>query len=104
MKTKKEETKEELKSIKVDFSKVEVQVSYEGDPQEVDFRKDIANRIRRITGDFGLEAVARNIYFSESDVEVPEEYIPAILEVVSHNYNVPTQEAFNNLLTINKED
>lgn len=99
MKTKKEENKEK-KVLLVDFSKVSVQLTFEGDPNELDMRKSLGNAIRQASGDIALDEFARKVYFSEGEVEVPVEYAPFILHVVKEKYNYPTQEAFKKLLTV----
>lgn len=100
MKTKKEEIKEEKKVLLVDFSKVSVQLTFEGDPKELDFRKSLGNAIRQTSGDIALDEFARKVYFSEGHVEVPTEYASFILRIVKDKYNTPTQQAFESLLTI----
>ena len=100
MKTKKEEIKEEKKVLLVDFSKVSVQLTFEGDPKELDFRKSLGKAIRQASGDIALDEFARKVYFSEGHVEVPEEYFAFIKHVVREKYNIPTQQAFESLLTI----
>lgn len=100
MKTKKEEKSEEGRSIQMDFSKVSVQLKFEGDPELIDLRKPLGNAIRQASGDIALDEFARKVYFSEGEVEVPVEYAPFILHVVKEKYNYPTQEAFKKLLTV----
>lgn len=100
MKTKKEETKEEKKSLSVDFGKVNVQLKFEGDPEIIDFRKSLGNALRSASGDIALDEFAREVYFSDGAVAVPQEYVKFILHVVEEKYNVPSQEAFKALLTL----
>lgn len=91
------------KRIKIDFGKVMIQHSFEGEPQAVDFRKVIGNRIHQTTGDIGFDDFARTVYFSEGEVEVPAEYVEQLRQLVKDNYLASVQRAFNELLTI-KED
>lgn len=104
MKTRKEEKagrqEEKTESLLADFSKVSVQLTFEGTPKILDMRKPLGNAIRAAAGDIALDEFARRVYFSEEPVEVPAEYVPFILQVVRDKYNVPTQEAFESLLTI----
>lgn len=105
MKTKKEEKQaerheERAKSLMVDFSKVSVQLTFEGEPKILDMRKPLGNAIRQASGDIALDEFARKVYFSEGHVEVPEEYFAFLKHVVKEKYNVPTQQAFESLLTI----
>lgn len=91
---------EEKKALNMDFSKVSVQLKFEGDPEVIDLRKSLGNAIRQASGDIALDEFARKVYFSEGEVEVPVEYAPFILHVVKEKYNYPTQEAFKKLLTV----
>lgn len=104
MKTRKEEKagrqEKKTESLLADFSKVSVQLTFEGAPKLLDMRKPLGNAIRAAAGDIALDEFARRVYFSEGPVEVPAEYVPFILHVVKEKYNVPTQEAFESLLTI----
>lgn len=97
MKSKKEEIREEKQVLSVDFGKVSVQMTFEGDPEVMDFRKSMGNAIRQSSGDIALDDFARSVYFSDGPVEVPEDYAPFILRVVEQKYNYPTQEAFKAL-------
>lgn len=83
---------------KVDFSKLKVQLTFEGAPVEIDFRKVLGNLIHQSTPDIGLDTFARTIYFSDGEVEVPDEYIEPILRIASQGLNVPAQNALNELL------
>lgn len=100
MKKEKETKENEKKPLMVDFSKVSLQMTFEGDPQVVDIRKPLGNAIRAAAGDIALDEFARKVYFSEGEVEVPIDYIPFIQQVVKDKYNIPTQEAFDKLLTL----
>lgn len=84
----------------IDFGKVMVQHTFEGDPVAVDMRKQLGNKIHQTTGDIGFDDFARTIYFSEGEVEVPQEYIETLKQLVKENYLASVQRAFNELLTI----
>lgn len=99
MKTK-AETKDVKKILMVDFGKVSVQLSFEGEPEMMDIRKGLGNAIRASTGDIAMNDFARDIYYSEGAIEVPEEYIPFIRQTIGKGYIVPVQEAFEKLLTL----
>lgn len=99
MKTK-VETRDVKQILKVDFGKVSVQLSFEGEPEIMDVRKGLGNAIRATTGDIAMNDFAREIYYSEGAIEVPEEYIPFIRQTISKGYIVPVQEAFEKLLTL----
>ena len=54
---------------KIDFGKIMIQHSFEGDPVAVDMRKKIGNKIHQTTGDIGFDDFARQIYFSEGETD-----------------------------------
>ena len=86
--------------VMIDFGKVMVHTTFEGDPVAVDMRKQLGNKIHQTTGDIGFDDLARTIYFSEGEVEVPQEYIEPLKQLVKENYLASVQRAFNELLTI----
>lgn len=86
--------------VMIDFGKVMVQHTFEGEPVAVDMRKQLGNKIHQTTGDIGFDDLARTIYFSEGEVEVPHEYIEPLKQIVKENYLASVQRAFNELLTI----
>lgn len=85
--------------IKIDFSKVMVQNTFEGEPEATDLRKHLGNRIHQTTGDIGFDDFARTIYFSEGAIEVPEEYVEPLRNIVKETYLASVQRAINELLT-----
>lgn len=88
------------KKIMIDFGKVMIQHTFEGDPVAVDMRKVLGNKIHQTTGDLGLDELARTIYFSEGEVEIPAEYVNDIKEIVKNNYLACVQKAINELLNV----
>lgn len=60
--------------MKIDFTKLTVEVSYEGETKEVNVAKEFANCVKMSTTDIGLEEFCKEIYFSKEAVEIPEEY------------------------------
>ena len=88
------------KKIMRDFGKVMIQHTFEGDPVAVDLRKALGNKIHQTTGDLGLDELARTIYFSQGEVEVPAEYVNDIKEIVKGNYLASVQKAINELLNV----
>lgn len=83
----------------VDFSKIKVQLTFEGQPVQMDMRKTVGNMIHQHTNDIGLDEFAKKLYFSEGEIEVPDEYIRPILQIARAELVVPAQEALNELLT-----
>ena len=87
-----------MATIKIDFSKVMVQHAFEGEKVAVDIRKSLGNKIHQTTGDIGFDDFARQLYFSEGEIEVPEEYVELIRAVIKENYLASVQRAINELL------
>lgn len=87
-------------AVKIDFSKVMVQRTFEGEAEPMDIRKHLGNKIHQTTGDIGFDDFARTIYFSEGEVEVPEEYIEQLRDIVKATYLASVQRAINELLTV----
>ena len=74
--------------MKVNFRIIEVQVSFEGEKRVFDIAREIGNMMMyngRILLDIGFEDQARTIYYSDGEVEVPERYCKAIIEVVKQS-------------------
>ena len=90
------------KIVKIDFSKVMVQHTFEGEKIAVDLRKQLGNKIHQTPGDLGCDDFARQIYFSEGEIEVPDEYIDPLKQVVKDNFLASVQRALNELLTKNE--
>lgn len=86
------------KKILVDFGKVMVQHTFEGEKIEIDIRKQLGNKIHQTTGDIGYDDFARTIYFSEGEVEVPREYIEPLKNTLREHYLVSVQRAIYELL------
>lgn len=86
--------------ILIDFGKVMVQYSFEGEPMSFDLRKELANKIHQATDDIGFDDFAHRMYFSEGPIEVPEEYVEPLKVFIKSNYLACVQRAFNELLTI----
>lgn len=71
--------------MKINFKKLEVQTSFEGSKQTFDIARTFGNEMMynsSILLDIGFEDLAREIYYSEGEVEVPERYRQAMIEVV----------------------
>ena len=82
----------------IDFSKVMVQHTFEGEKIAVDLRKQLGNKIHQTTGDIGFDDFARQIYFSEGEIEIPDEYMDPLKQVVKDNFLASVQRAINELL------
>lgn len=94
---------EKEKIFKVNFGRIEVQMTFEGDPVWVDMRKDLGNRIHQNTGDIGMDELARSIYFSEGEVDIPQSRVPELMQIVRNGYTVPAQQALEKLFNTKTE-
>lgn len=71
--------------IKIDFTKIDVQVSFDGTTQRFNIAESLGNGMMfngTIIADIGFEELAKKIYFSKGEVEVPEKYAPFIVQIV----------------------
>ena len=86
------------KKIMIDFGKVMVQHTFEGEKIEIDIRKQLGNKIHQTTGDIGYDDFAKTIYFSDGEIEVPREYIEPLRNTLKEHYLVSVQRAIYELL------
>lgn len=85
--------------MKVDFSKVLVQATVEGDPVAVDFRKDLGNLVYSRAMDVALSDLGKEIYYKGA-VDIPSELVSPLSEVISVSPLVyPAKKALFELLT-----
>lgn len=75
--------------MKIDFSKVRVQMEFEGPSQTVDIRKLLGNHIHQTTGDLAMDQLARDIYFSQQPVELTQEQAQSVLESAKQKFVCP---------------
>lgn len=70
---------------KINFKALEVQTSFDGDKRTVDVTKTVGNMMMyngSVLLDIGFEDLAKEIYYSEGEVEVPARYAAPVKEVV----------------------
>ena len=67
--------------MKANFKKIQAEINF-GEFKEVDLAKELANFIHNNTTDIGLDDVAREIYYSEGEVEISTEHTNAIKAMV----------------------
>lgn len=73
---------------KINFKALEVEISFEGDKKTFDVAKTVGNMMMyngSLLLDIGFEDLARTIYYSECEVEVPPQYGGAVIEVVKQS-------------------
>ena len=74
--------------MKINFKKFEVEVSFDGHKQTFDIAKDFGNFMKygsSVMGDIGFEDLAKEIYYSDGDVEIDEKYKSALIQVVNES-------------------
>lgn len=93
--------------MKVNFKKLEIQTSFEGNTTKADVTKALGNLMMyngSVLLDIGFEELAKKIYYSTGEVEIPKEYKPAIKEVVlSSTFPASVKRTIKNLME-KKED
>ena len=79
--------------MKIDFSKIEVQVSFDGTRHTFNIAKYVGNDMMYngpVICDIGFEELARQIYFSDSEVEIPPQYVKPLIQVISNGAYIAT--------------
>lgn len=84
--------------MKANFKELKVMMDFEGEPVTLDIRHALGNAIRRSTADIGVDETARKIYFSDGEVELPDEHADAIRAVAAKTFVVPVQQAVEETL------
>lgn len=73
--------------MKVNFKAMPVEVKF-GEPEVMDVRHTVGNTINRSTSDIGLADLARQIYYDDGPVEIPEVYRPVIIAIITDADNI----------------
>lgn len=85
--------------MEVDFRKVKVQMSIEGDPSIIDLAKEMGNHLFSKSGDIELSDFGKEIYY-KGEVDIPESYIKPILALVDDSrWVAPVKRSLIELLT-----
>lgn len=74
--------------MKIDFTKIEVQVSFDGTRKTFNIAKNVGNDMMyngSVIQDIGFEDLAKKIYFSDGEVEIPPQYAKPLLQVIYEN-------------------
>lgn len=89
--------------MKVNFKEIEAQTSFNGSKKVFDIAEDFGNAMMYNTSvllDIGFEDLAKDIYYSKSEVEIPEKYEAAIIKVVRESdFIAAIKRAVINLLS-----
>ena len=79
--------------MKIDFTKIMVQVSFDGSCQTFNIAKEVGNDMMyngAVICDIGFEELAREIYFSDKEVEIPPQYALPLSQVISQGTYIAT--------------
>lgn len=71
--------------MKIDFTKIVVPVGFDGRTEQYNIAEDLGNGMMfngSIILDIGFEELAKEIYYSKREVDVPEKYAPYIVQIV----------------------
>lgn len=86
--------------MKVNFEKVEIQLQIEGSKTVLDCRKSIGNLVWSASTDIETSDFGKTIYYSEGEIDVPEDIAKSILGVINNSsYYAPVKRQFAELLT-----
>ena len=70
--------------MKIDFTKVEVEVNFDGTKEKIDISKQLANYAKMKTSDIAFEDFCREIYYN-GEVEVSEQHKMELLRIVNES-------------------
>lgn len=79
--------------MKINFKNYVVPINFEGQTASVDLTKTIGNAMMfngSILLDIGFEDLAKEIYYSEGEVEIPEQYKAAMTKIVQEQPFIAT--------------
>lgn len=71
---------------KIDFTKINVQVSFNGTCKTFNMAHVVGNAMRytgSVVGDIGFDKLAETIYFSNGDVDIADEYVRPLAQVIT---------------------
>lgn len=77
-----------IKRMKINFKQLEAQTSFDGSRQTFDVTEAVGNEMMyngSILLDIGFEGLAREIYYSKGEVDVPDRYRKALELVVKNS-------------------
>ncbi len=68
--------------MKVDFSKVSINATVEGDPVVIDLTKEVGNLVYGRTADIAVSDFGKKIYYSKEAIDVPRPMAESIKEII----------------------
>ncbi len=71
---------------KIDFTTINVQVSFNGTCKTFNMAHAVGNAMRytgSVVGDIGFDKLAETIYFSNGEVDIADEYVRPLAQVIS---------------------
>ena len=84
--------------MKVDFSKVSINATVEGDPVVIDLTKEVGNLVYGRTADIAVSDFGKKIY--KEAIDVPRPMAESIKEIImGSSFIAPLKNAMNELLT-----
>ena len=84
-----------MEKIKINFKNLLVEAEI-GKFVKSDLRAPIGNELHRFAMTIPVSDLAKEIYYSEGEVEIHVELIPEIMEILSHNTFVFVRQAIKN--------
>ena len=86
--------------MKVDFSKVSINATVEGDPVVIDLTKEVGNLVYGRTADIAVSDFGKKIYYSKEAIDVPRPMAESIKEIIMGSSLIaPLKNAMNELLS-----
>jgi len=85
--------------MKVDFSKVSINATAEGDPVVIDLTKEVGNLVYGRTADIAVSDFGKKIYYSKEAIDVPRPMAESIKIIMGSSLIAPLKNAMNELLT-----
>lgn len=79
--------------MKIDFTSISVPVSFDGTTQTFNIAKEVGNDMMfnsSVICDIGFEELAKEIYYSNGEVEIPAQYVQPLIQVISQKMYLAT--------------
>lgn len=81
------------KTVKINFGKLMVEEAIDSFV-ETDVRKSVGNMLHRMSVTIPMSELARKIYHSEGEVEIPAECFQEFMDIISKSYRRVMVSAF----------